>query len=87
MRGLNRNNLGKPVKRALPMTVNILKALRDQLTENATLVTWRTVWRAHFEFLLMLRFDDVKRLKVEHLSFESNANGPFIRVKLQGMFH
>jgi len=54
------------------------------------------------EFGLILRFDDVKRLKVmmllctifkplkngtfkvSDLSFESNAAGPFIRVRLQG---
>jgi len=87
MKGLKRDNLGKPVKQAQPMTVAILKALRGLLTENANLVTWRTVWRAHVEFLLILRFDDVKRIKREHLTFESNENGPFIRMKLQGKKH
>jgi len=84
MRGLKRNNLGKPIKQALPMTVAILKALRDLLTPAASLVTWRTVWRAHVEFLLILRFDDVKRLTRKNLTFESNTNGPFIRLKLEG---
>jgi len=32
----------------------------------------------------MLRFDDVKRLKREHLSFETNEKGDYIRVKLIG---
>jgi hypothetical protein len=52
--------------------------------QRPTLVTWRTVWRAHIEFGLMLRFDDVIRLQTKHLQFDTNSHGSFIRVALQG---
>ena len=62
MRGLKRRNLQTPVKRAKPMTPKILSDLRKYLENNLdSLVAWRTVWRAHIEFGLLLRFDDVKR--------------------------
>jgi hypothetical protein len=32
----------------------------------------------------MLRFDNIIRLTVQDLQFDSNAQGPFIRVRLQG---
>jgi len=47
------------------MTPDVLAKLRELLRPNPTLVQWRTVWRLHVEFELMLRFDDVKRLKVK----------------------
>lgn len=91
------------------MTTQVLSDMRALLAEDRfpTLVTWRTVWRAHIEFGLLLRFDDVKRyrcpqdldqchllstlvirfffrLTMESISFEENATGRFIRVKLEG---
>jgi len=83
--GLKRKNLERPVKRAMPMTPEILSKMRDLLDDpKVSLVTWRTVWRAHFEFTLMLRFDDVKRLERKNLIFGTNENGDFITVKLVG---
>ncbi len=61
MKGLKRRNLNVPVKRAKPMTPEILKDLRGLLEKTPTLVNWRTIWRAHMEFGLLLRFDDIKR--------------------------
>ncbi len=51
------------IDRAEPMTVEVLADLRKLLTPEAQpdLVTWRTVWRAHVSFGLLLRFDDTKR--------------------------
>jgi len=67
------------------MTVEILSALRKLLDRSdVNLVTWRTVWRAHVEFVLMLRHDDVKRLTRKEISFESDRTGDFIRLKLVG---
>lgn len=63
MKGLKRRNLGKTVNQATPMTTVILADLRKLLSaqQQPNLVTWRTVWRAHVEFGLMLRFDDIRR--------------------------
>lgn len=61
MKGLKRHNIHVPVKQAVPMTVEVLSDLRKLLENDPRLVTWRTVWRAHIEFVLLLRFDDVKR--------------------------
>lgn len=63
LKGLKRRGLKKPVKRATPMTTEILADLRKLVAPERApnLVTWRTVWRIHVEFALMLRFDDVKR--------------------------
>jgi len=66
MKGIKRRNLNVEVKRAKPMTPDVLAKLRS-LLKNPTLVIWRTVWRLHVEFELMLRFDDVKRLKVRFI--------------------
>jgi len=67
------------------MTVEILSAMRKLLDHpDVTPVTWRTVWRAHVEFALMLRYDDVKRLTRKELRFETNKTGDFIRLKLIG---
>ncbi len=89
------------------MTVEVLCDLRKLLLPDASpdLVTWRTVWRSHVSFGLLLRFDDVKRSKqypvnvvciplqhlfvfyrltVSDLTFETNATGPFVRLKLRG---
>jgi len=86
MRGLKRKNLNTPVNRALAMSKEILSAMRKLLRNgNPTLVLWRTIWRAHIEFALMLRHDDVKRLTKSEISFEENATGKFIRLKLIGI--
>lgn len=67
------------------MTKEILKDMRKLVNSGTpNLVTWRTVWRAHIEFALFLRHDDVKRLTRKQLSFEENAKGKFIRMKLIG---
>jgi len=63
MKGLKRRNIAVPVKQAKPMTPEVLGALRT-LLKDPTLVIWRTIWCLHVEFELMLRFDDLKRLKV-----------------------
>jgi hypothetical protein len=86
MRGLKRRNLDVPVKRAKPMDVDVLVAMRRLLVPDArpNLVTWRTVWRSHMEFGLLLRFDDVRRLMVCDVTFDHNADGPFMRLSLRG---
>lgn len=85
MKGLKRRHINTPVNRALAMSKEILSAMRNLLKSGAAnLVLWRTVWRAHVEFALMLRFDDVKRLTRSELTFEENATGKFIRLKLIG---
>jgi len=85
MKGLKRQHLNDPVSRAQPMTKEILGAMRGLLRNGApTLVIWRTIWRAHVEFALMLRHDDIKRLTRSELTFEENKNGKFIRMKLIG---
>lgn len=63
LKGLKRRGLKQPVKRATPMTTDILADLRLLVApeKHPNLVTWRTVWRIHVEFGLMLRFDDIKR--------------------------
>jgi len=70
--GLKRRDLTRPVKRALPMTPRVLTKLRSLLetSNRPNLVQWRTVWRAHMEFGLLLRFDDIKRLKVKEKIFK-----------------
>ena len=61
MKGLKRRNLNHVVKRATPMSTEVLSDMRKLLDDGPTLVVWRTVWRAHIAFGLMLRFDDLKR--------------------------
>ncbi len=63
MKGLKRRNVNKPVKRAKPMTPDVLRDMRKLLEDERkpTIVIWRTVLRAHLEFGLLLRFDDIKR--------------------------
>jgi len=63
MKGLKRRTLDVPIKQAKPMTPEVLTMLRE-LLKTPSLVIWRTVWCLHAEFELMLRFDDLKRLKV-----------------------
>ena len=55
MKGLKRRNQGRKVNRAKPMTLEVLAAMRKVLKEKPNLVRWRTVWRSHMEFFLMLR--------------------------------
>ncbi len=45
------------------MTVEVLADLRKLVEPEASpnLMIWRTVWRAHVAFGLLLRFDDIKR--------------------------
>ena len=65
MKGLKRRNLQVPVKRATPMTPEILADLRKLLDKKQnSLVIWRTVWRVHIQFGLLLRFDDIRRFVV-----------------------
>jgi len=85
MKGLKRKHIATPVTRALAMSKEILRAMRNLLKETPpTLVLWRTIWRAHIEFAFMLRHDDVKRLTRSELTFEENKTGKFIRMKLIG---
>jgi len=86
MKGLKRQHLNDPVARAQPMTKEILGAMRALLkTGQPNLVKWRTIWRAHVEFTLMLRHDDIKRLTRAELTYEENKTGKFIRMKLIGI--
>jgi len=64
MKGIKRQNLEVPVKQATPLTPDMLAKMREVLLHKPTLVQWRTVWVAHMEFGLVLRYDDLKRLKV-----------------------
>ncbi len=64
MKGLKRVDSLKPVKRAKPLTVEILQKLVNLLDRDNSLVTWRTVWRSLIGFSCFLRWDDVSRLKV-----------------------
>jgi len=84
IKGLKRSHAGKTVHRAEPMRPEILAKMREHLRAHPTLVTWRTTWAAHMEFVLMLRFDDLKRLTTNELKFEENKTGRFIRLKLIG---
>jgi len=85
MKGLKRKHVNTPVARAVPMTKEILRDMRKLLRSGKpNLVLWRTVWRAHIEFTLFLRHDDVKRLTKKELQFEENRTGKFIRIKLIG---
>jgi len=69
MRGIKRQeSLDVPVKRVKPLTVKILSETLP-LLENASLVTWRTIWRMHICFFCFLRFDDLKRLKVKQTNY------------------
>ena len=56
VRGIKRLNQSIPVKRAKPMTADVLSAMRNLLESKPSLVLWRTVWRAQLEFSLMLRY-------------------------------
>jgi len=85
MKGLKRKHVNTPVTRAVPMTKEILRDMRKLLRiGQPNLVMWRTIWRAHIEFALFLRHDDVKRLTKAQLTFEETKNGKFIRMKLIG---
>jgi len=84
IKGLKRANAGKTVHRAEPMRPQILAKMREKIRQHPSLVTWRTTWAAHMEFVLMLCFDDLKRLTTKELNFEENNTGKFIRLKLIG---
>jgi hypothetical protein len=64
MKGLKRSDSLKPIKRAKPLTVDILCKLVDLLDHDRYLITWRTVWRSVIGFSCFLRWDDISRLKV-----------------------
>jgi hypothetical protein len=62
---------GKTCKRAKPMTQAILRKLnRYVYDQTPSLRVWRTVWRVNVAFYGLLRWDDLRRLKV-HLIWES----------------
>ena len=56
VKGVKRRNQGRKIRRAKPMTLEVLAAMRKVLQDKPNLVKWRTVWRAHLEFFLMLRY-------------------------------
>jgi len=75
MRGLKRvelENLPPRVTRAKPMTPEVLLKLANlvQNTPDLSLKTWRTIWRIFVCYYCLLRWDDVKKLKMEDLTYE-----------------
>jgi hypothetical protein len=64
MKGLKRKTSVKAPKRAKPLTLAILAACVQRLSDDDSIITWRTVWRMVISFSCFLRFDDLKRLKV-----------------------
>jgi len=64
MKGLSRQNCTQQVKRAMPITKEMLDVLASRISDDDNLVTWRTLWRMCIAFTCFLRFDDIKRLKV-----------------------
>jgi hypothetical protein len=81
MKGLKREKLtlSAPVKRAKPMTSEILGLLIDYLhAEPRGLRIWRTVWRMNLAFYCLLRWDDVQRLEVFAVKLFSLTNSPLL---------
>ena len=66
------------------MTTEILIDLRKLLKKNPNLVTWRTVWRAHIQFALMLRWDDISRLTTSDLVADIQNGNRIYRMNLHG---
>jgi hypothetical protein len=64
MKGLKREASSQPVKKALPLTLEILEKAVLSLDTDDSLVRWRTVWRMVITFSCFMRFDDLIRLKV-----------------------
>jgi len=83
MKGLKRVQSLKPVKRAKPMTVAILKKAIKSLNSESNLISWRTIWRMCIAFFGFLRWDDISRLKVKHLQHVKSKE-PYYRLKLVG---
>ena len=84
MKGLKRQNKTVPVKRARPITVEMLENAVRHLDNEDSIVVWRTVWRMVVSFSCFLRWDDIRRLQVNNLTLHSNENGPFYRLELIG---
>lgn len=83
MKGLKRVQSLKPVRRAKPMTTNILRKAIRALNSTSNLISWRTTWRICIAFYGFLRWDDISRLKVKHLQ-HVNEKTPYFRLKLVG---
>ncbi len=64
MRGLKRKDSKQPVRRAMPLTLEILEKALDYLETDDSLTAWRTVWRMIVSFSCFLRYDDLRRLTV-----------------------
>jgi len=72
MKGLKRKDgQERQVHRAKPITLPMLEQAYQLLESDASLRTWRTVWRMIICYFCFLRFDDIKRVKVS-LSFVPN---------------
>jgi hypothetical protein len=65
MRDLKRRGISTQVRQAKPMTKDLLKKLNDYILSGPrTLRQWRSVWRINLAFMCLLRWDDVRRLRV-----------------------
>ncbi len=84
LKGLKRQNLDNPVKQAKPMNPEVLSDMRKLLQDNSNLITWRTVWRAHIAFSLMLRWDDISRLTLKDVGPEVRNGKRIYRITLHG---
>lgn len=64
MKGLKRRDANKTVRRAKPLTMAMLKKAMTSLSKKSGLMAWRTIWRMCIGFTCFLRWDDIRRLKV-----------------------
>jgi hypothetical protein len=64
MKGLKRSLSVKQVKRAKPLTMEILEKAVSHLNSDDSIIVWRTVWRMVITFSCFLRWDDISKLKV-----------------------
>jgi hypothetical protein len=64
MKGLKRSLSKKQVKRALPLTMEILEKAVQHLENDDSIIVWRTVWRMVITFSCFLKWDDISKLKV-----------------------
>jgi hypothetical protein len=67
LKGLRRGekNAQKKSKQAKPVTQDLLRRLNDFIYRGEpSLRMWRSVWRINVAFYCLLRWDDLKRLKV-----------------------
>lgn len=82
MKGLKRCQAEKnsQVRRAKPLTKIVLRQMNEYLWSGSrTLREWRTVWRVNLAFYGLLRWDDVKRLKVSFPSLFKLLSRSFYR--------